>query len=141
MANREEHKRKQDEEKEKLKIEHEREFQEKEQQRRREARERYVEKKRLRQFSRVKDWTLVSCPGGDVPTWRPDLIRCGPGKMVTIEKGGNLNPRPPDWDPVLAAEALTFYAREDDWVIEDFSEFKIKLDFLGSPLHITFKKD
>ena len=43
--------------------------------------------------------------------------------------------------PVLAAEALTFYATDADWVIDDFSEFEIKLDFLGESLHITFKKD
>ena len=100
-----------------------------------------MEKRRLRQFSRVKDWTLVPCPGGDVPTWRPDLIICGPGNKVTIQEGGNINPRPPEWNPVLAAEALTFYATGKDWVIDDFSEFEIKLDFLGEPLHITFKKD
>ena len=121
-ANREED-RKTREEKEKQELIQEREFQEKEGQRRREAREQYMEKRRLRQFSRAKDWTMVPCPGGDVPTWRPDLILCGPGNKVTIQEGGNINPRPPDWDPVLAAEALTFYATGKDWVIDDFSEF------------------
>ena len=143
-AKREEDKKRQEKEKEEQELIQEREFQEKEEKRRVETKRIFAEKIRLRQLSRVKDWTLVPCPGGDVPTWRPDLILCGPGKKVTIEKGGNLNPRPPDWDPVLAAEALTFYATDmsdGDWVIDDFSEFEIKLDFLGEPLHITFKKD
>ena len=69
----------------------EKEQMEKEEQRRKEVKRIFAEKIRFRLTQPSKDFTWVPCPGGDVPTTRPDLILCGPGNKVTIEKGGHVN--------------------------------------------------
>ena len=103
---------------ERQKIQQEKEQMEKEDQRRKEAKRIFAEKIRPSLIDHFRDWTLVPCPGGDVPTSRPDLIQCGPGNQMTLEKGGNLSPIQP------GRARRDRVARNGDVAIKDFSKLK-----------------
>ena len=115
-----------EEERERQRVQLEREQMEKEEQRRKEAKGIFAEKIRLRLTQPSKDFTWVPCPGGDVSTTRPDLILCGPGNKVTIEKGGHVNGCMLDWDRSRLEGINLCISEGIDWVIEDFSKFDYK---------------